>query len=468
MKNRGKMVAKLCGFVMSASLLMNQAVYASGEIAGEALSEKVQTAEVQEETMNPNSDETLPEISQNLSEAENESETKEDGNENTDSEAESKEEVSQDEKNQDETSEEDFKEEALGEPQETENTIQGEQQATLVGQKKTGLVTENGKEYYYDEEGKPYTKSRILNLNGTLYYINSNGELRTQVGWVKDGANWYYVTAQKTLAKNGWIKSGSSWFYLNSDGVMQTGMVTVYGKKYILQESGAMLSKTGWVQYQGNWYYMYSDGHVFNGGWLKVSNKWYYLDTETGIMKKGWLKLSGKYYYLNSSGEMQTGWLEIGDKSYYLQSSGAMATGIITIDGVKFKFKDNGELIGSISEEGIGADIVAYARQFVGNPYVYGGTSLTNGADCSGFVQSIYKKFGITVRRTSYEQERDGRPITRQELQPGDLVFYYSDYSHVGIYIGNDQIIHAANCSKGITISPINYNGNPTAYRRYW
>ena len=87
------------------------------------------------------------------------------------------------------------------------------------------------------------------------------------MGWVKDGANWYYVTSQKALAKNGWIKSGSNWFYLNSDGVMQTGMITVYGKKYILQESGAMLKKTGWVQYQGNRYYMYSDGHVFHEGW---------------------------------------------------------------------------------------------------------------------------------------------------------------------------------------------------------
>ena len=76
MKNRGKMVTKLCGFVMSASLLMNQAVYASGEIAGEALSGEVQSAEVQEEIMN--SSETLPKISQDLSEAENESETEED------------------------------------------------------------------------------------------------------------------------------------------------------------------------------------------------------------------------------------------------------------------------------------------------------------------------------------------------------------------------------------------------------
>ena len=266
---------------------------------------------------------------------------------------------------------------------------------------------------------------------------------------------------------------------------MQTGWMEADGKKYYVKPSGQI--SIGWVGINNVWYYFNSTGEM-QTGWQKVKEEWYYLDKTTGAMKKGWfedgdswyyLNASGKMvtgwqtvgverYYMNSDGVMQTGWLEMGDKSYYLQSSGAMATGILTIDGVKFKFSDNGELIGSISEEGVGADIVAYARQFVGNPYVYGGTSLTNGADCSGFVQSIYKKFGITVRRTSYEQERDGRPITRQELQPGDLVFYYSDYSHVAIYIGDDQIIHAANRSKGITISRINYNGNPTAYRRYW
>mgnify|MGYP001653821298 FL=1 len=368
---------------MSASLLMNQAVYASGEIAGETLSGEVQSAEVQEEIIN--SSETLPKISQDLSEAENEAETEgaETETETTDSEAESKEEVSQkeeesrDERNQDETSDENSKEEALGESQETGNTIQGEQQATLAGPKKTGWVTENGKEYYYDEEGKPYTKSRILDLNGTLYYINSNGELRTQVGWVKDGANWYYVTSQKALAKNGWIKSGSNWFYLNSDGVMQTGMITVYGKKYILQESGAMLKKTGWVQYQGNRYYMYSDGHVFHGGWLKVSNKWYYMDTETGMMKKGWLKTSGKYYYLNSSGVMQTGWQKIDGAWYYFgnEKNGAMQVGWQIVDHEYYYIVDSGVM-------------QTYWRKIDGNYYFFG----ANGVRRTGW-QKIWGKW---------------------------------------------------------------------------
>ncbi|MDO4295053.1 MAG: NlpC/P60 family protein [bacterium] len=103
--------------------------------------------------------------------------------------------------------------------------------------------------------------------------------------------------------------------------------------------------------------------------------------------------------------------------------------------------------------------IVAYAKQFLGNPYVYGGTSLTNGADCSGFVQSIFKHFGITTGRSSRDQAAKGKTIAVKDAQPGDLLFYASgDYiNHVAIYIGGNQVIHASNSRTGIIISPANY-----------
>lgn len=103
--------------------------------------------------------------------------------------------------------------------------------------------------------------------------------------------------------------------------------------------------------------------------------------------------------------------------------------------------------------------IVAYARQFLGNPYVYGGTSLTNGADCSGFTQGVYKNFGITTGRTSRDQAVKGRQIPIDSVQPGDLLFYASgDYiNHVTLYIGGGQVIHASNPTTGIIISPYNY-----------
>lgn len=103
--------------------------------------------------------------------------------------------------------------------------------------------------------------------------------------------------------------------------------------------------------------------------------------------------------------------------------------------------------------------IVAYAKQFLGNPYVYGGTSLTNGTDCSGFVQGVFAHFGITTGRSSRDQAAKGKTIAVSDVQPGDLLFYASgDYiNHVAIYIGGNQVIHASNSRTGIIISPANY-----------
>lgn len=106
------------------------------------------------------------------------------------------------------------------------------------------------------------------------------------------------------------------------------------------------------------------------------------------------------------------------------------------------------------------ANIVNYAVQFVGNPYVYGGTSLTNGADCSGFVQSVMKHFGVSLPRTSREQANSGRAVSSSEMRPGDLVFYAGSggtINHVAIYIGNGQVCHASNAKTGIKISTWNY-----------
>lgn len=99
--------------------------------------------------------------------------------------------------------------------------------------------------------------------------------------------------------------------------------------------------------------------------------------------------------------------------------------------------------------------LVSYATQFVGNPYVWGGTSLTRGADCSGFVLSVFANYGISLPHSSVAQANCGRKISASEAQPGDLFFYGngSRINHVAIYIGNGQVVHASSPKSGIKIS---------------
>ncbi|MDE6750485.1 MAG: C40 family peptidase [Lachnospiraceae bacterium] len=104
-------------------------------------------------------------------------------------------------------------------------------------------------------------------------------------------------------------------------------------------------------------------------------------------------------------------------------------------------------------------DLCQYAKQFLGNPYVWGGVSLTNGADCSGFVLSVYKKYGVTLPHYSGAQANSGTKISVSDAKPGDLIFYGKGQTinHVAIYIGNGQVIHASSPTTGIKISNVYY-----------
>ena len=113
----------------------------------------------------------------------------------------------------------------------------------------------------------------------------------------------------------------------------------------------------------------------------------------------------------------------------------------------------------AVYDSAVRTAIVAYAKQFLGNPYVYGGTSLTNGADCSGFTMRIFEHFGVSTGRTSRDQASNGKQISLSEIQPGDLLFYASGktINHVALYIGDGKIIHASTSKTGIIISNAYY-----------
>ena len=133
--------------------------------------------------------------------------------------------------------------------------------------------------------------------------------------------------------------------------------------------------------------------------------------------------------------------------------------------------KESSVSVSSGGSSATGSRIASYAQQFVGNPYRYGGNSLTGGIDCSGFTQQIMAKFGYSISRTSSSQAGEGRAVSTSSLRAGDLVFYGNGGSinHVALYIGGGQVVHASNSAPyprgGIKISNVNYR-TPICARR--
>ena len=135
--------------------------------------------------------------------------------------------------------------------------------------------------------------------------------------------------------------------------------------------------------------------------------------------------------------------------------------------------EDTGETVRhttTTSGDTTGSSIVEYAQQFVGNPYVWGGESLTNGADCSGFTQAVFSDMGIDIGRTAAEQAEGGEEVDLDDIQAGDILYYYNDegrIGHVTIYNGDGTVTHASNPQNGIRISDVDYR-TPAGARRYW
>ena len=286
--------------------------------------------------------------------------------------------------------------------------------------------------WYYVRGGKAVTG--WVKYIGKWYFLDRDGEMKT--GWVKDNGKWYYLAASGEM-KTGWIKDGGKCYYLAANGAMKTGWVKTGGKWYYLAANGAM--KTGWIKVKGLRYYLAAGGEM-KTGWVTDGGRKYYL-TSGGAMKTGWLKLGGKKYYLTSGGEMKTGWLELGGKKYYFGADGVL-------DEAKSKEADEEKAAESKKTENEDAKstqqekkaktkgemVAGYALQFVGNPYVYGGCSLTKGTDCSGFVMLIYRHFGVNLPHYDAAIRTKGKSVpSLKEAKAGDIICYYG---HVAIYLG--------------------------------
>ena len=272
-------------------------------------------------------------------------------------------------------------------------------------------------------------------------------------GWHKRYGSWFYLRNGKALT--GWIRDGGKWYFLGRDGKMKTGWVKDGGKWYYLTSSGAM--KTGWLGDQGKRYYLTSSG-AMKTGWMKISGKWYYF-TRSGAMKTGWLTLKGKKYHFGADGVLDAEKTEEADRAGAAKdtSSASSAVNEIKETGNKAETENTAQ---STGEKKTNADsrartkgelVAQYALQFVGNPYVYGGNSLTKGTDCSGFVMLIYRHFGVSLPHYDAAIRTKGKSVASlREAKAGDIICYYG---HVAIYLGDGRIVHASNSRDGIKIS---------------
>lgn len=397
-----------------------------------------------------------------------------------------------------------------------------------------GVVQKNswvdGNKYYVTANG---TKALgWLDIDGHTYYFNpSTGAKRT--GCVKIGTSRYFFDANGRLSRGTWVKSSK--YYASATGALLTGLQNISGSLYYFKYNGKKVTnslktvnsatyyfakngaavKDCWVKLKSDYYYFQSDCSMvknkwvgnwyvdLNGvrtnqtkksGWDTVDGKKYYYDTN-GSKVLGWSTISKNSYYFDpATGVMLTGLQVIGDKKYYFYSDGRMAASITIAVGAKeYTIGADGVITAEksikISGNTVGTQIVNFALQYIGNPYVWGGTSLTKGADCSGFVQTVFANFGIKLLRVADDQMKGPsasisssykRPVIVDEdsMLPGDLIFYGdANYaSHVAIYIGvhngHKSIVHASNSQPypagGIKITENYAYQTPVRIVRYW
>ena len=183
--------------------------------------------------------------------------------------------------------------------------------------------------------------------------------------------------------------------------------------------------------------------------------------TEPSTDAKIWTQISENERY--HVAEQLDGWVKIEfDESGEGDGDDEISAAYVSSEFVEVRYALSEAIKFSPTEESasLRSRIVNYAMKFLGNPYVWGGTSLTKGADCSGFTMSVMKNFGISLPHYSGSQAKSGKRIKSSEMRPGDLVFYGNSrgkINHVAMYIGNGQVINAASRRSGIKISTLNY-----------
>lgn len=296
--------------------------------------------------------------------------------------------------------------------------------------------------HYVNVRQEPNTDSQIL---GKIY----NGAVAQILETAGDNQDWFHVVSGSV---EGYIKAE---FFLYGDAAVEAvdNYVTRYAtvnvdRLNVRQEQSADSRRIGYVG-RGEKVKLLES----LGDWLLVQ----YTDDRTGYVAAEYVTVSEEFIYAKSIEE------ERAEQAARRELAARMAAEQNTQESpveTPLNPPPNPPETTYTSNEELRSSIVDYAMQYLGYPYVHGGRSLADGTDCSGFTCYIYADFGYSLSRTPAGQlKSDGRSIDYSEIQPGDIICYgKSKCTHVAMYIGNGQIIHAANSRKGVVISDAGYD----------
>ena len=181
------------------------------------------------------------------------------------------------------------------------------------------------KNLWYHFDANGIMQTGFLTLNGKTYYLQSSGAMKT--GWQKISNTWYYFDGSGAMVSNGWKWINSKCYYFDKNGKMAAD--TWIGEYYVDADGawvkGKQKETDKWIQSSGRWWYRHADGSYTRSGWEYIGSKWYYFD-QNGWMVTGWQKVKGSWYYMESNGAMvSSGWKWINSKCYYFDKNGKMA-----------------------------------------------------------------------------------------------------------------------------------------------
>ena len=272
---------------------------------------------------------------------------------------------------------------------------------------------------------------------------------------VRSKGKYRFKVSSGKYLKSSWKTIGSNTYYFSKKGYALTGLQKIGHSYYIFSSKGVL--KTGWIKYKNHWYYgsVNRKGRLLTG-WQKIGGKRYYISVKKLYRLTGFQYIGRKTYYFNSKGVQQVTDQVVNGKKVVFNSDGSVrsygSTSLQKTAPAAQKAPAAPAVSKNSANVSMGQQVVNFAVQYVGNPYKWGGSSLTKGADCSGFVMAVYAHFGIQLPHYDASIRRCGTEVKGglANAKPGDVICYRG---HVAIYMGNGRIVHAADYKYGICIS---------------